>query len=457
MKNLSCTGALLVLTSIVACADLGPTADHAPDVAGQSSQALYAAVGLRWPGNSVMVCWENASDPVKRDWVRDSVQRTWSEATNFSFLGWGDCTPGQPGIHIRVIDVRSGVAYFGKALDGVAAGVDLNFDFVQFGCTSSIETCTRATAIHEFGHALGFFHEQDRADTPPTCTDTRNVDPNATAYGAWDADSVMNYCKSNPYPLALSAGDIFGAQSVYGRKPSGSLYMGGNCIVSFDGDGAPVFALHCTGQYQDAWTVIPTLPIHHKDDNLILGGKTGAFGESVQLLASTTQGLAFQGPSQTIRLVSTGGRCLAAGSYLRQPTLLLEDCLTTAEQAWFYSAWTGALQNQLGQCMLIDAAGRYVVPGSCTSANPPKWSFTAGGMKDLRTGRCVQPAGGSFNAHTPFVIASCDGSIAQQVTLDGMLRTPSGSCLDVASVAEGTVPTLKGCNNGPTQHARWVP
>jgi hypothetical protein len=202
----------------------GPGDGLLAEGAGALSAPLYVASGRRWPGATVPVCWESlgaAADLAvasERALVRTSVEETWQHVSGVRFTGWGTCTAASRGIRIRSRDSGPYTLGLGTELDGVKDGMVLNFTFTTWspGCQRTRPYCIRVGAVHEFGHALGFAHEQNRSDTPSWCTSEQGKDGDVTV-GTWDLDSVMNYC--NPRWTGdgqLSALDVEGTVASYG-------------------------------------------------------------------------------------------------------------------------------------------------------------------------------------------------------------------------------------------------
>jgi len=192
-----------------------------PEMLASSEADLFVASTTLWRPMNVPVCWENpgAGDGTQRQWVRNAVARTWEARSGVRFTGWGTCPATSSGIRINISDTGPHVKGLGNRLNGMAQGMVLNFTFNNWGtsCRSTLQYCIDAIAVHEFGHAMGFAHEQNRPDRPSTCTEPAQGSSGDWLIGPWDLSSVMNYC--NPQWNGngnLSATDVQGAQLTYG-------------------------------------------------------------------------------------------------------------------------------------------------------------------------------------------------------------------------------------------------
>lgn len=233
---------VLAVLSASACGDASLETEQSDDSLFISSTTLFS-------GREIPVCWNTAGFDEEKGWVEGVLrgQRSWGASGNVRFVGWGACANNATGIRINV---GSTASTLGLGQRGGVLMMNLHFradpganppvrapEQTWAQCTTnslSRRPCIETVALHEFGHALGYAHEHNRADREG-CTDASQGSNGDTTFGVFDIESVMAYCNDR---TDLSGIDRRGHERTYGPDDLTEA------LGDYDGDGRQDLLCH---------------------------------------------------------------------------------------------------------------------------------------------------------------------------------------------------------------------
>jgi len=179
-----------------------------------------------WNGlASVPVCFAADGNDARKTEMREILLDTWGRVGKVPFTGFGKCTTANPANTIRVsfvADTRGRSLIFGPSSSG-ATNVEVT--------SNDTAQRYRYQVIHEFGHAIGFVHDQnqpanfDSSGNRIFCKETSGggLQAGGIQYSPVDNASIMSYCATGPsgsgFPTELSPGDVVGLRATpYGSN-----------------------------------------------------------------------------------------------------------------------------------------------------------------------------------------------------------------------------------------------
>lgn len=230
-------------------AEVGTGVTPGDDELAVSQQGLTGLGETFWipPRNELLTtipyCFEDLNAmSARRGQFRTALAATWERHANLWFADQGSCSSAPDAaraIHVNGWDRTAGQVgptgdnpLFGTQLAGRSDGMWMPRDSVTIS-----DNDFQVMVAHEFGHALGFWHEHTRDDWEPNATNCPNLfvlwglpteqTPN-TPVTALDLTSIMErgYCAGVGTPT-LSTSDIAGVASIYGAscRTQGCAYV----------------------------------------------------------------------------------------------------------------------------------------------------------------------------------------------------------------------------------------
>ena len=466
-----------------------------------SEQAIYANKNLYWPGAGssridIKVCWENpnstalgttsAARAAYRDARREAIEQSYGRFARINFWGWEACQTNDPGLHVYICTsitdpvcaAQNGASQANNPSTGISGYPGLN------GTRNGVRLQKNhgpSIIVHEFGHALGFYHEEEipgAATGTGGCGQQSYPNANPIQYGAYDRDGIMSYCSPPTTPPYLSSNDIAAIQRAYGRHISGSLVSTrGMCASSHAvvGNNDTVFLWDCDEYADDQEWKDSTATANNDATSLsIRNPSTGSkfcmaptsttSGADVRLATCSTSNDWFL---RNMYMVGFGGKCLdlSGGDTTNGTKIKMWDCgaLGGANQKWTVTADGHLKYGTSSKCARV-VNGSLVI-WDCHDWATEKFTFNNGKIVRTSSGKCLDVSGPSDAQYIsgqgmpvngmPVGEFTCNTSMNQKWNLRGQLRygADSSRCLNrqSGSDAPGANVQLYTCNTTDAQ------
>ena len=364
---------------------------------GTTSQPLTIKKVRNWTenGNVVPVCWETSGYDREKLIIKEAVTGTWEWHSTIRFTGWAACPTGGSAMHVRIRlrpqdDSNAGAGGSAElGMDALSSAVDndpgMNLSINPDGTAEKGRV--EYIGVHEFGHVLGFIHEQDtpgNVEGPAYCKSSGN-EANSSSLTAYDRDSVMNYCNRDGNAKGnLTDIDVAGVQAVYGvRVPN--ISSRNSCVSALFKPTASVSWAWNDGSNQTS------IAVFRSDRTKFLeraawSSRDGGWGDDVKWFAGDFNG---DGRTELGAAWNNGGSNTLT---VREPVSGRFNATHWAVNAGGWSATAVWLPGDFNNDGRIDVAGAWNDSGQTSIAvyvsdgtkflAPTQWSLRDGGWGD---------------------------------------------------------------------------
>jgi hypothetical protein len=411
------------LLTTLACS---PPTDDSIDVVGgvgfgggdveNHHEALFTGDASHFWGPApamIPLCFTNpsADNAPERAAIQAAMDAGWSRFARVNFIGWGDCASPPPGRHIRI------------KLDRSKSGGQCGHNdtpqtvncWIGTSCVpGSGAGCITGVSLHEMGHAIGYYHEEERLDYDPNlywntagggtipagCEKQfwcRDSDPcrQQVYYGGYDRDGIMSYCSGKANPNAISPNDIVAVQHSYGFRRGNSIVTNrANCLSVNFVNGPDAFTWDC---YED----------------------TGQWW--------------FRSLSGHLHSGLDIATCLGYSSATSGAQIHTVNCWTDDTAVW--NVENAAIRGFGGRC--LESRNGVVVVRNCSSSSSQKWSLSTTGqikLGSLGSNKCLTVRNGDTANGTPLHVSDCNKPSQQQFGFAGnQIGYLNNKCLDVSA------------------------
>ncbi|RYG87340.1 hypothetical protein EON77_02250 [bacterium] len=174
-------------------------ADDADDADETTAELVSPNGAQRFDMNAgISVCFESHGGryDLLNNAFREGVTAQWGARVGVKFTYFSNCE--ERGADVRIAYFSGGGAPYAEGVGKRSPSVvhmrtDYEGHWMAGNCRGDgpLAECTRAYAIHEFGHVLGFGHEMGHPGS--TCVDKEDA-VQGWVCGGYDPNSIMNYC-----------------------------------------------------------------------------------------------------------------------------------------------------------------------------------------------------------------------------------------------------------------------